>query len=241
MPYLLSNLLLVTASLTFIAGNGSTPSAWKWYSRCTPVVVSSVTPFTDSAIAVYLPGFAGTDSRSSAWKTFSSADQDASSDGTAPACSNSLPLITSIVASPPSSRIMFGSVPGHVMICSVHHQYSVRVSPFHANTGTPCGDSGVPSGPTTTAAAASSWVEKMLHEAHRTSAPSAVSVSISTAVCTVMWIDPAIRAPARGCSAAYSSRNAIRPGISCSARRICLRPASASDRSATLNSTPLTD
>src|SRR5690606_34753896 len=130
-PYLLSNLLLVTASLTFIAGNGSTPSLWKWYRRWTPVVVSSVTPWTDSAIAVYLPGLAGTDSRSSAWKTFSSADQAESSGGTAPACSNSLPLIPSIVASPPSSRIMFGSVSGQVMICSVHHQYSVRVSPFH--------------------------------------------------------------------------------------------------------------
>ena len=28
---------------------------------------------------------------------------------------------------------------GHVIICSVHHQYSSSVSPFQANTGTPCG------------------------------------------------------------------------------------------------------
>ena len=53
-------------------------------------------------------------------------------------------------------------------------------------------------GPTTTAAAASSWVEKMLQEAQRTSAPSAVSVSMSTAVCTVMCSEPAMRAPVSG-------------------------------------------
>ena len=45
--------------------------------------------------------------------------------------------------------------------------------PLTANTGVP---------PAAMAAAAWSWVEKMLHEAQRTSAPSAFSVSISTAV-----------------------------------------------------------
>ena len=102
----------------------------------------------------------------------------------------------------------------------MHHQYSGSVSPFQAKTGTPCRSSRVPFGPTTTAAAASSWVEKMLQEAQRTSAPSAVRVSISTAVCTVMCSEPAMRAPLSGWEAAYSSRSAIRPGISCSARRI---------------------
>ena len=82
--------------------------------------------------------------------------------------------------------------------CSVHHQYSSSVSPFQANTGVPDGASTVPSGPTTTAAAASSWVEKMLQETHRTSAPSATSVSISTAVWMVMCSEPMIRAPASG-------------------------------------------
>ena len=48
------------------------------------------------------------------------------------------------------------------------------------------------------AAAAWSWVEKMLQLAHRTSAPSATRVSMSTAVCTVMCSEPAIRAPFRG-------------------------------------------
>ena len=56
----------------------------------------------------------------------------------------------------------------------------------------------MPSGPTATAAAAWSWVEKMLQEAQRTSAPSATSVSMSTAVWMVMWSDPAMRAPASG-------------------------------------------
>ena len=80
----------------------------------------------------------------------------------------------------------------------MHHQYSGSVSPFQAKTGTPAGASTVPSGPTTTAAAAWSWVEKMLQETQRTSAPSATSVSMSTAVCTVMCSEPAIRAPASG-------------------------------------------
>ena len=116
----------------------------------------------------------------------------------------------------------------------MHHQYSSSVSPFHANTGTPFGSSTVPSGPTATAAAAWSCVEKMLQLAQRTRAPSAVRVSMSTAVCTVMWSDPVTRAPANGWLAAYSARIAIRPGISCSASTISLRPNSARDRSATL-------
>ena len=94
----------------------------------------------------------------------------------------------------------------------------------------------MPLTPTATAAAAGSWVEKMLHDAHRTSAPRAVRVSMSTAVCTVMWSEPVIRAPARGWSSKCRALRAIRPGISCSARRISLRPASAKATSATLKS-----
>ena len=48
------------------------------------------------------------------------------------------------------------------------------------------------------AAAAWSWVEKMLHDTQRTSAPRSESVSISTAVCTVMCSDPMIFAPLSG-------------------------------------------
>src|SRR3569833_3254350 len=76
----------------------------------------------------------------------------------------------------------------------------------------------------------------MLHEAQRTSAPSAFKVSISTAVWMVMCREPATRAPFSGCLAAYSSRIAIRPGISVSAMRISLWPQSASFRSATIKS-----
>ena len=80
----------------------------------------------------------------------------------------------------------------------MHHQYSSSVSPFQAKTGTPAGASTVPFRPTTTAAAAWSWVEKMLQEAQRTSAPRSTSVSIRTAVWIVMCSEPAIFAPARG-------------------------------------------
>ena len=132
---------------------------------------------------------------------------------------------------------MFGppavSASGQVIIWSVHHQYSSSVSPFQANTGTPCGSSAVPSRPTTTAAAAWSCVEKMLQLAQRTSAPSSTSVSMSTAVWTVMCSDPEMRAPASGLDGPNSARSARNPGISCSARRISLRPNGASDRSAT--------
>ena len=56
------------------------------------------------------------------------------------------------------------------------------------------------------------------------------------AVCTVMCSEPVIRAPVSGLLSPNSARSAIRPGISCSARRISWRPASARDRSATLKS-----
>merc|ERR1712178_620803 len=78
--------------------------------------------------------------------------------------SNSLPSWINRVASPPSSTSKsHPSAPGTVIICSVHHQYSGSVSPFHANTVA------VPA--FAIAAAAWSWVLKMLHEAHLTVAP----------------------------------------------------------------------
>ena len=77
------------------------------------------------------------------------------------------------------------------------------------------------------AAAAWSWVEKMLHEAQRTSAPSAFSVSISTPVWMVMCSEPAMRAPFSGFLGPYSLRIDIRPGISVSAMSSSLRPQSA--------------
>jgi hypothetical protein len=76
-------------------------------------------------------------------------------------------------------------------------------------------------------------VEKILQEAQRTSAPSASSVSISTAVWMVMCSEPLMRAPLSGWRFAYSSRIAMRPGISVSAIAISLRPHAARARSAT--------
>ena len=84
------------------------------------------------------------------------------------------------------------------------------------------------------AAAAWSWVEKMLQDDQRTVAPRWVSVSISTAVWIVMCRQPAMRAPASGLDAPYSARSAIRPGISSSAIDISLRPHAASEMSRTL-------
>ena len=56
-----------------------------------------------------------------------------------------------------------------------------------------------------------------------------------------MWSDPVIRTPASGLPAAYFSRIAIRPGISCSAIWISLRPHSARLMSATLKSVVAAD
>src|SRR5438067_7117950 len=214
-PYLLSNLLLVTESLTLIAGNSKVPAFANSYSRCTPVVVSSVTPMIDCAIVVYFVGAAATERRKVSRMILYSSESCSSGLGTAPAASYSTPMWISSVASPPSSTIESGPEPsGQVSICSVHHQYSSSVSPFQANTGMPDGLSGVPFGPTTIAAAAWSWVEKMLQETQRTSAPSAARVSISTAVWIVMCSDPATFLPASGLASPYSLRRAISPGIS---------------------------
>mmetsp|Transcript_5200 Transcript_5200/g.15862 ORF Transcript_5200/g.15862 Transcript_5200/m.15862 type:complete len:212 (+) Transcript_5200:978-1613(+) len=140
------------------------------------------------------------------------------------------PSWISSVASPPSSTIMLGPLPlPQSSAWLVHHQYSSSVSPFHANTAAES---------RAIAAAAWSCVEKMLHEHQRTLAPSAVSVSIRTAVWMVMCREPVISAPASGCLAPYSRRHSMRPGISSSARVISMRPKSASAMSFTLYSLP---
>src|ERR1019366_8751319 len=160
-PYLLSNLDLVTASFTLMAGKSSSPLCSISFSRCTPVVVSSETPLIPPETVVHRVGSSAR-LRVRSWSTTPySSDSAVDGSGTTPAFSYSTPLCTSRVASAPSSRIMVGPPFGHSMACSVHHQYSSRDSPFQAKTGTPCGESTVPSGPTATAAAAWSWVEKM--------------------------------------------------------------------------------
>src|SRR3954447_7496792 len=219
-----------------MAGKSSLPCSCIWQRRCTPVVVSSVTPLTLSPTRDHFWLSSPSVRLSSVRITRSSSLSAVEGSGAAPARSYSAPLWTSSVASPPSSRIMFGSPSGHVRACSVHHQYSSRLSPFQAKTGMPFGSSAVPSGPTTTAAAAWSCVEKMLQLHQRTSAPSAASVSMRTAVWIVMCSEPVMRAPASGWASAYSLRIAMRPGISCSARVISCRPYAASDRSEALKS-----
>ncbi len=183
-------MLFVTESFTLMAGKSSEPFSIIWYSRCTPVVVSSVTPRMPFATRCQSwsssPSVRLSTPSTTAYSSLSAVDGS----GALPARSNSTPLCTSRVASPPSSRIMFGpSPPGHASARSVHHQYSSSVSPFQANTGMPAA---------AIAAAAWSWVEKMLQDAQRTSAPRATSVSMSTAVWMVMCSEPVMRAPVSG-------------------------------------------
>jgi hypothetical protein len=118
-----------------------------------------------------------------------------------------------------------GPLAGPRKVCSMHHSYSSLLSPFQAKTGMPRA---------AIAAAAWSWVEKMLHELQRTVAPRCIKVSINTAVLIVMCRQPTIRAPVSGRVAPNSSRKAISPGISVSAIAISRRPQSASAMSATL-------
>ena len=89
---------------------------------------------------------------------------------------------------------------------------------------------------TATAAAAWSWVEKMLQLAQRTDAPSSTSVSMRMAVSMVMCSEPVMRTPLSGFKGPYFLRMAIRPGISCSETWMVLRPHSASVKSFTQKS-----
>lgn len=65
-------------------------------------------------------------------------------------------------------------------------------------------------------------------------APRAVRVSMRTAVCVVMWRQPAILAPFRGLEAPCISLICIKPGISFSAISMHFRPQSARLISATI-------
>mmetsp|Transcript_54188 Transcript_54188/g.151275 ORF Transcript_54188/g.151275 Transcript_54188/m.151275 type:complete len:223 (+) Transcript_54188:999-1667(+) len=216
-----------------MAGNRSSPFAAISFSRWTPVVVSSLTPLHFAAMRVYFVLSAGMESRSSCKMHLNSALSVLAGSGRDPSfanfSSNSLPLWISSVASPPSSTSWSQpSAPGTVIICSVHHQYSCRVSPFHANT--------VDVSAFAMAAAAWSCVLKMLQEHQRTLAPSACRVSMRTPVWIVMCRDPLMFIPLKGCFGPNSLRAAMRPGISCSARLSSLRPNSARPMSLTLDS-----
>merc|ERR550514_2545529 len=182
-PYTLSNFDFVTQSFTLIAGKSSSPFAAICFKRWTPVVVSSLTPRTDLDILVHFNGSFLIDSRMMLSTHLNSAFVVDAGSGRllslAYFSSYFLPSWMRRVASPPSSTKRSGpSLPGHVSICSVHHQYSSRVSPFHAKTDA------VPA--LAIAAAAWSCVEKMLQLAQRTFAPSSASVSMRTPVWIVM-------------------------------------------------------
>src|SRR5450830_21027 len=135
-PYKLSNLDLVTESLTLIAGKASLPSLCIWYRRCTPVVVSSVTPLIAAKRLEYQSGsffkwdlIALNKQISSSERGLSSSERSFSA--RVPRCNNSF-------ASPPSSRIMFEKPPSvHSKIRCVNSQYSSRFAPLNANTGVP--------------------------------------------------------------------------------------------------------
>merc|ERR1719446_1962450 len=194
-PYTLSNLDLVTQSFTLMAGTSKLPLAAISFRRCTPVVVSSLTPFQLAAMLVHFLGFCWMDWRMRFKTHLNSGLLVSFGSGSVPSFANfsssSLPLWIKRVASPPSSTIRSGpGRPGHVSICSVHHQYSGRVSPFQAKTLE------VPA--FAMAAAAWSWVEKMLQEHHRTFAPISARVSISTPVWIVMCSDPEMFTPLKG-------------------------------------------
>ena len=101
-------------------------------------MVSSVTPLIESAARVHFCGSSASVRVSVSRMIRCSSLSAPAGSGTAPAASYSLPRWISSVASPPSSRIMFGPSPsGHVRAWSVHHQYSSSVSPFQAKTGMP--------------------------------------------------------------------------------------------------------
>merc|ERR1719444_298966 len=233
MPYTLSNLDFVTQSFTLMAGKSSSPFFAISFKRCTPVVVSSETPRHFLAMRVYLVLSAGIESFSNCKMHLNSALSVLAGSGNEPSLANfssySLPLWMSKVASPPSSTSWSQpSKPGTVIICSVHHQYSGNVSPFHAKTVE------VPA--LAMAAAAWSCVLKILQEHQRTLAPKAAKVSISTPVWMVIWSEPLMLRPLKGCEGPYSLRAAMRPGISCSAKVSSFRPNSAKPMSFTLES-----
>ena len=170
------------------------------------MVVSSETPMMSLAMVVQCCGLVSTERARTRSTSLNSSLSVLSCDGTTPVFSYSTPRCRSIVMSPPSSSSTLGptglpSVSVKSKTFSASSQYSASDSPFQAKTGVPAGASTVPSRPTTTAAAAWSWVEKMLQVAQRTSAPRSTRVSMSTAVWIVMCSEPAMRAPARGWSA----------------------------------------
>ena len=98
--------------------------------------------------------------------------------------------------------------------------------PSSANTGTPCGSSTVPCGPTDDRGGGVVLVEKMLQRRPADLGAEATSVSMRTAVCTVVCSEPEIARPLSGSTSANSRRSSMSAGrSSCSAefRSPCAR------------------
>ena len=228
---MLSNLLLVTESFTLIAGNNNSLFLAIRINLWTPVVVSSEHPIMFFTIVWNFLGCFGMQSLSICKMIFSSLFEAFSGSGRVLSfwywTSYLYPSWMRNVRSLPSSTIRSGPFPSpQLRVWKVHHQYSSKVSPFQAKT--------LAAFDLAIAAAAWSWVEKMLQLAHRISAPNSCKVSIRTAVWMVIWRLPLILAPLNGFESLYSFLISINPGISTSASSISRRPQSAKLISLTL-------
>ncbi|MCY1246167.1 hypothetical protein D9M72_593760 [compost metagenome] len=102
-------MLLVTESFTLMARNSSVPLALISFRRCTPVVVSSVTPMISADLRVYQVSSTASLALMAAYRMRSSSLVGLAS--TPRSFSARWPRCMSSVASPPSSRIMFGPSP----------------------------------------------------------------------------------------------------------------------------------
>ena len=102
-------MLLVTESLTLMARNISVPAALISFRRCTPVVVSSVTPMICALLRLYQVASCASLALMAAYRQLSSSLVGWFS--TEASFSERLPRCISSVASPPSSRIMLGPSP----------------------------------------------------------------------------------------------------------------------------------
>ena len=150
--------------------------------------------------------------------------------GTAPAFSNSTPLCTSSVASPPSSRIMFGPSP-----------VGPASAPARCTTSTPRASR--PSRRTPGCRRAGDRGRGVVLGGEDVARrPAHLGAERDERLDQHRGLDRHVqragdaRARERLRVARTRSRSAIRPGISCSASSISLRPNSASERSATLKS-----
>ena len=154
-PYLLSNFDLVTESLTLMAGKSSSPFLAMSTRRCTPVVVSSVTPLIPLAMEVQRPW-------SSARLRRQSGQDDLELLGVGRGRVGHGARLLELDTLVHQERGVAAVVEDHVGATLAGPQQGLvgappvllKDSPFQANTGTPRGSSTVPFGPTATAAAA---------------------------------------------------------------------------------------